>query len=204
MGAIRWLGWCFSLLLGSHVAANETPFTGLKGQPGLRSASANVLDSDGNLIYGKDVDTIRPIASITKLMTAMIVLDADLQLEEKITITRDDRDRIKQTRSRLTYGAKLTRKELLLLALMSSENRAAKALGRAFPGGTKQFVAAMNTKRGALRGCFCALVGCFPRLRIIWRSTFRFLPVASRPAVVSVPQRARLLGEGLSATPSMR
>ena len=150
MGAIRWLGWCFSLLLGSHVAANETPFTGLKGQPGLRSASAIVLDSDGNLIYGKDVDTIRPIASITKLMTAMIVLDADLQLEEKITITRDDRARIKQTRSRLTYGAKLTRKELLLLALMSSENRAAKALGRAFPGGTKQFVAAMNTKANSL------------------------------------------------------
>jgi len=113
----------------------------------LRSESAIVLDAKhGNVIYGKDADKIRPIASITKLMTAMVVLDAKLPLNEKITIRSADVDRIKRTRSRLSLGAKLTRKELLLLSLMSSDNRAAAALGRTYPGGKKVFVKAMNNK----------------------------------------------------------
>ncbi len=113
----------------------------------LRSESAFVLDAEhGNVIYGKNADDIRPIASITKLMTAMVVLDANLPLTEEITIRSDDIDRIKNTRSRLSVGARLTREEILLLALMSSDNRAAAALGRTYPGGAQAFVKAMNNK----------------------------------------------------------
>jgi D-alanyl-D-alanine endopeptidase (penicillin-binding protein 7) len=105
-----------------------------------------VMDSDGNVIYGKDPYTVRPIASITKVMTAMVILDAGLDLDEKITITKDDRDLVRLTGSRLEYGAKLSRRELILLSLMSSENRAASALGRTFPGGMDAFIVAMNQK----------------------------------------------------------
>ncbi len=99
-----------------------------------------MLDASGNLIYGKDVDTVRPIASITKLMTAMVVLDAGLDLDEKITVSQEDRDAIRMTGSRLQPGATLPRREMLLLALMSSENRAAAALGRTYPGGLQHFI----------------------------------------------------------------
>jgi D-alanyl-D-alanine endopeptidase (penicillin-binding protein 7) len=125
-------------------------FAGLSGDPGLRSASALVIDDQGRIIYGKDIDTVRSVASLTKIMTAMVVLDADLDLEEPVAITKADRDMVQLTGSRLEYGATLTRRELLLLALMSSENRAAAALGRTFPGGTGAFVAAMNAKARAL------------------------------------------------------
>ena len=137
------------LSLARRTASNLQIFRP-QGQPGLHSASAIVLDANGNLIYGKDVDTVRPIASITKLMTAMVVLDAKLDLDEKITITKDDRDLIRLTGSRLDYGATLSRRELILLALMSSENRAATALGRTYPGGMKNFVAHMNRKAQSL------------------------------------------------------
>jgi D-alanyl-D-alanine endopeptidase (penicillin-binding protein 7) len=134
-----------------HVAAaSDSRFADLDGNPGLRSASALVIDAEGNRIYAKDEDTVRPIASITKVMTAMVTLDAGLDLEEKITITKADRDLIKMTGSRLGYGASLSRRELLLLALMSSENRAATALGRTYPGGMDAFVAAMNRKAAQL------------------------------------------------------
>ncbi len=132
--------------LHSMAWASDSRFSELTGSPELRSASVLVLDAEGNQIYGKDVDTIRPIASITKLMTAMVVLDAGLDLDEQITITPADRDTVKRTGSRLNYGATLSRKELILLALMSSENRAAAALGRTYPGGSEAFVRAMNRK----------------------------------------------------------
>jgi len=113
----------------------------------LRSHSAFVFDTEqGRVIYDKRADSIMPIASITKLMTAMVVLDAQLPLTEKITIKLADVDRLKNTRSRLSVGSSLTREEMLRLALMSSENRAAAALGRTYPGGTKIFVEAMNNK----------------------------------------------------------
>ena len=85
---------CFVLVLffTGSVTADNSKFSALKGNPGLRSASAIVLDSRGNLIYGKDIDTVRPIASITKLMTAMVILDAGLDLEEDIVIANQDRD----------------------------------------------------------------------------------------------------------------
>jgi D-alanyl-D-alanine endopeptidase (penicillin-binding protein 7) len=92
-----------------------------------------------------------PIASITKLMTAMVVLDAGLDLDEKITLSREDAVQMKGSRSRLRSGLSLTRGELLLLALMSSENRAAAALGQNYPGGLEAFVDAMNAKGAALQ-----------------------------------------------------
>jgi D-alanyl-D-alanine endopeptidase (penicillin-binding protein 7) len=144
------IGLALILLMPLCGLAYASKFTDLTGNPGLRSASAIVLDSQGNLIYGKDVDTVRPIASITKLMTAMVILDAKLDLDERITITKADRDMIRMTGSRLEYGASLTRRDLLLLALMSSENRAATALGRTFPGGMRAFVNAMNAKATSL------------------------------------------------------
>ncbi len=112
----------------------------------LRSASALVLDQSGNVVYAKQMDEPRPIASITKLMTAMVILDANLPLDERITITKEDRDLIRLTGSRLGYGATLAREELLRLALMASENRASNALARSYPGGREAFVEAMNRK----------------------------------------------------------
>jgi D-alanyl-D-alanine endopeptidase (penicillin-binding protein 7) len=116
----------------------------------LRSASALIVDQFGNEIYAKQVDEPQPIASISKLMTAMVILDASLPLEEPITITKDDRDLLRLTGSRLKYGATLPREQLIRLALMSSENRAANALARTYPGGKEAFVEAMNAKARAL------------------------------------------------------
>jgi len=138
----------FALLLGSTlpILIQASNFTNLKGSPDLRSASAMVINAEGQVIYGKDIDTVRPIASITKLMTAMVILDSGLDLNEKITVTKADRDLVQLTGSRLEYGASLPRREMILLAIMSSENRAATALGRSFPGGTAAFVSEMNKK----------------------------------------------------------
>jgi D-alanyl-D-alanine endopeptidase (penicillin-binding protein 7) len=116
----------------------------------LRSAAALVVDQHGNKVYGRDEDEPLPIASITKLMSAMVILDKGLPLDEKITITKNDRDLIQLTGSRLEYGATLTRREMLRLALMASENRAANALARTFPGGNAAFIKAMNGKARAL------------------------------------------------------
>ena len=138
------------LSLSLPLLAQGSHFANLQGNPGLRSASAMVISSDGNVIYGKDIDTVRPIASITKMMTAMVIIDSGLDLDEKITITRADRDLVQLTGSRLEYGASLPRHELILLAIMASENRAATALGRNFPGGMTAFVAQMNNKAAQL------------------------------------------------------
>lgn len=134
------------LLATIPILSQASNFTGLKGNPNLRSASALVINAEGNVIYGKDIDTVRPIASITKLMTAMVIIDSDLDLDEKITVTKADRDLVQLTGSRLEYGASLPRREMILLAIMSSENRAATALGRNWPGGMREFVKAMNKK----------------------------------------------------------
>ena len=117
----------------------------------LRSAVAFVQDAaSGETLIAKNHDAVLPIASITKLMTAMVILDAGLNLEQRVAISDEDYDLVKGTRSRLRPGAGLTRDELLMLALMSSENRAAASLGRTYPGGTAAFVAAMNAKAAAL------------------------------------------------------
>jgi len=117
----------------------------------LRSKSALIEDAAGNTIFNRLADTPMPIASITKLMMAMVVLDAQLPLDEKLTITKADRDLVRLTGSRLKYGAVLPRKQLITLALMASENRAASVLGRSFPGGLDAFVVAMNDKAAQLK-----------------------------------------------------
>jgi D-alanyl-D-alanine endopeptidase (penicillin-binding protein 7) len=119
--------------------------------PSLKSNAALVLDQEsGQVLYEKNIRSIAPIASITKLMTAMVTLDANLDPEERILINDGDIDWLKGTQSRLRVGAELSRDELLRLALMASENRAASALGRSYPGGKRAFVEAMNQKAQAL------------------------------------------------------
>lgn len=117
----------------------------------LKSSVAYVLDQDTNeVLFSKNPQAVLPIASITKLMTALVVVEAGLSLDEKIAVTDDDIDTEKFTRSRLAVGTTLTRGDMLHLALMASENRAAHALGRSYPGGMEAFVAAMNTKAQSL------------------------------------------------------
>ncbi|MDA8384114.1 MAG: serine hydrolase [Betaproteobacteria bacterium] len=117
----------------------------------LRSAEAIVVNERrGEMIYGKNVDMPRPIASISKLMMAMVVLDAHLPMNQLITVTSQDVDRLRWSASRLNVGTTLTRRALLRLALMASENRAAYALARTYPGGEQACVAAMNRKARAL------------------------------------------------------
>lgn len=115
--------------------------------PRLESNAAIVIDQEqGSALYAKNARAVMPIASITKLMTAIVVLDARLPLDESLEVTHEDLDFVKGTRSRLGTGTVLTRREMLKLALMASENRAASALGRHYPGGFPAFVSAMNRK----------------------------------------------------------
>jgi serine-type D-Ala-D-Ala endopeptidase (penicillin-binding protein 7) len=119
--------------------------------PKLKSSSVLIIDqSDSSVLYSRHSDVPMPIASITKLMTALVVLDAKQPLDEPIQITDADRDRPKGGVSRLTVGTTLTRGDLMHLALMSSENRAAHALGNNYPGGIPAMVAAMNAKAAML------------------------------------------------------
>ena len=113
----------------------------------LKSSVALVMDQDTEeVLLAKNDNAVLPIASITKLMTALVVTEARLPLDETLTVTQDDVDTEKGSRSRLRVGSQLTRGEMLHLALMSSENRAAHALGRHYPGGMPAFVSAMNAK----------------------------------------------------------
>ena len=117
----------------------------------LRSEVALVFDLDDNaVLYEKNSADLRPIASISKLMTALVVIESGLPMEDVLTISDEDIDRMRHSRSRLAVGTRLTRGEMLHLALMSSENRAANALGRHYPGGMPAFVRAMNDKARAL------------------------------------------------------
>jgi D-alanyl-D-alanine endopeptidase (penicillin-binding protein 7) len=113
----------------------------------LRSNVALVLDpTSSKVLFEKNPDAVLPIASLTKLMTAVVVVEAKQDMSEVLTVTKDDVDTIKHSSSRLRVGSKLTRANMLHIALMSSENRAASALGRNYPGGLPAFVAAMNAK----------------------------------------------------------
>ncbi len=117
----------------------------------LKSSVAYVIDQDTHeVLLSKNDQAILPIASITKLMTGLIISEAKLPMDESITITQDDVDTEKGSSSRLRVGATLTRGELLHLALMASENRAAHALGRTYPGGMPTFVSLMNSKASQL------------------------------------------------------
>ena len=113
----------------------------------LRSSVALVIDQDTReVLLRKNDSAVLPIASLTKLMTGLIISEARLPMGDEITITQDDVDTEKHSSSRLRVGTTLSREELMHLALMSSENRAAHALGRTYPGGMNAFVEAMNTK----------------------------------------------------------
>ncbi len=121
------------------------------GSLALASHAALVVDQDsGETLVTKNSDVEMPIASLTKLMTALVVLDAKLPMDETLEISNEDIDRERNTHSRLVVGTELTRSEMLLLALMSSENRAAMALSRNYPGGRQAFIAKMNAKAQAL------------------------------------------------------
>ena len=127
--------------------SNSGPLMTRDGLPILRSSMALVINQeDGSVIYAKRSSVKSPIASLTKLMTAMVAMDANLPPDDLIAVTQDDVDTLKGTSSRLKVGATLSRQAMLHLALMASENRAASALARAYPGGAPAFVAAMNKK----------------------------------------------------------
>ena len=115
--------------------------------PALKSQSALVVDQEsGEILFGKNAQSKMPIASLTKLMTAIVILDAQLDSHEPVTIAKADVDRLRGSHSRLQVGTTLTRDELLHLALMASENRAASALASSYPGGREACVMAMNLK----------------------------------------------------------
>lgn len=127
---------------GQQIGLHESP-----DPLALKSNVALVMDQETNeVLLAKNEGAVLPIASITKLMTALVVLEAQQPLDEMLTITSEDIDTEKHTGSRLAIGTKLTRGEMLHLALMSSENRAANALGRHYPGGLAAAVEAMNVK----------------------------------------------------------
>ncbi|MEQ1804981.1 MAG: D-alanyl-D-alanine endopeptidase [Burkholderiaceae bacterium] len=113
----------------------------------LKSSAALVIDQEtSEVLVSKNADAVLPIASLTKLMTALVIAEAKIPLGELLTVSQDDVDTEKGSRSRLKVGTQLTRSEMLHLALMASENRAAHTLGRTFPGGSEAFVEAMNAK----------------------------------------------------------
>jgi D-alanyl-D-alanine endopeptidase (penicillin-binding protein 7) len=133
----------FGKLAGLHSAADD--------QLTLKSSVAYVIDQDTQeILLSKNGQAVLPIASITKLMTALVIREANLDMDEIITITTEDVDTEKGSTSRLRPGTSLTRGELLHLALMSSENRAAHALGRSYPAGLDAFINQMNAKAAQL------------------------------------------------------
>lgn len=140
--AIAGLGLCMAAISAQAKAVHD---------PKLKSNSVLIFDqSDSSVLYSRHAEVPMPIASITKLMTALVVFDAQQPLDEPIEITNADRAFTKSSVSRLTVGATLTRGELMHLALMSSENRAAYALGNHYPGGMPAMVLAMNAKASEL------------------------------------------------------
>jgi len=142
---LRAMAGLFLTVLAFHAGA--TP----NHDPRLKSSSVLIIDqSDSSVLYSRHSDVALPIASITKLMTALVVLDAQQPLDEPIRITEADRDLPKASFSRLAVGTVLSRGDLMHLALMSSENRAAHALGSNYPGGMSAMVAAMNAKATTL------------------------------------------------------
>ena len=136
---------CALLAFSTVAAAKPTLF------PKLKSSSVLIVDqSDSTVLYSRRSDVAAPIASITKLMTALVVLDARQPLDEPLAITQDEAALPKSRGSRLSVGTVLTRGDFMHLALMSSENRAAHALGANYPGGVPAIVSAMNAKAAAL------------------------------------------------------
>jgi D-alanyl-D-alanine endopeptidase (penicillin-binding protein 7) len=138
------------LVLGSWTGLQSASLPSARA-PRLGSTACIVQDQrTGELLLSKQAELALPIASITKLMTAMVLLDARLDMEEMITIQEADKDTLRNSRSHLVVGTRLSRREALRLALLASENRAAHALARTYPGGVQALVQAMNDKARAL------------------------------------------------------
>ena len=161
MNRARWLGLMttavclsFAASLGHAAVSGSVQRTHLRysarptlTDPALRSSAALVLDiGNSSVLYSRRSDIALPIASITKLMTALVVTEAGQPLDEMLTVTEDDRFSGRGAFSRLAPGTQLSRGDLMHLALMSSENRAAHVLGRTYPGGVAACVSAMNAK----------------------------------------------------------
>lgn len=145
------VGTLIAACLTTAQAAPTSRSPAIQAAVDLRSRAALIMRADtGQVLYAKNADQSLPIASITKLMTTMVVLDAGQPMNQILTITDAERDRLRGTGSRLPVGTKLSRSDMLRLALMSSENRAAAALLRNYPGGPAAGVAAMNRKAQAL------------------------------------------------------
>jgi len=166
-----------------------TPDLTKDGVPNLLSHAAMVFDPlTGRALYAKNADSPMPIASITKLMTAMVVLEAKQNMDEPVVIDNADIDVLKGSRSRLPVGTAFRREDLLRLALMASDNRAAAALGRTYPGGTPAFVEAMNAKA-----------------RMIGLQNAKFVdPTGLAPTNVASPQDLALLVAEASSFPQIR
>lgn len=159
------------------------------GMPVLGSSAFYVINQNtGEVLLERNGSAVLPIASITKLMTAMVVLDSGLGLSEQLVITEGDIDRLKGTGSRLSLGTALTREDMLHLALMSSENRAASALARNYPGGEAAFVEAMNVKA---------------RLLGLWNTRFHD-STGLNPANVSSPRDLAKLVAASASYPLIR
>ena len=159
------------------------------GMPNLLSHAFMVFDpTTGRALFSKNADQALPIASITKLMTAMVVLEAKLNMDEPIIVDKDDIDMLKGSRSRLPVGAAFRREDLMRLALMASDNRAAAALGRTYPGGSVAFVEAMNAKA-----------------QLLGLSNSKFVdPTGLAPGNVASPQDLALLVSAASTFPQIR
>ena len=162
----------------SASSKSSSGFLERRDVPNLSSAAFVVANHrTGEVISERNGNRVMPIASLTKLMTALVVLDANLRLNEMLTVTNADIDRIKGTGSRLAIGSRLSRAEMLHIALMSSENRAASALARHYPGGQRAFVEAMNAKArmlGMWNTRYADSTGLNPRnvsTRRIWPSS---------------------------------
>jgi D-alanyl-D-alanine endopeptidase (penicillin-binding protein 7) len=148
-GKVLLAGAWAALLLGSALGASAAARS--PGAPEVRSAAALVVNGDtGEVIFERKAAAVVPIASITKLMTALVVIDGQQPLDEVIKVSAEDVWKGKGAFSRLAVGTKLTRGDLLRLALMASENRAAHVLARTYPGGKAAFVKTMNLKARAL------------------------------------------------------
>lgn len=146
------VSWVLGVGASGALSAATTPAgAGAPAEPALKSAAVLVMD-EGNesVLYEQHADVAVPIASITKLMTALVVLDAGQPMDEVLQITAADRDTLRGSTSRLAIGARLTRAEMMHLALMASENRAAHALGRNYPGGLAAMIEAMNARARVL------------------------------------------------------
>lgn len=173
-------------------AENFDPYTHITGTVDtggiVNSQVALVVNAKtGQELYSKNANAIRPIASISKLLTALVIVRAKLPMNEMITITNDDVDTLKHSGSRLTVGTTLSRHDMLWLALMSSENRAAHALGRTYPGGLNQFVKEMNAtarQLGMTRSHFIEPTGLSPSNVSTPHDLVRLLQAASKEPLI--------------------